>query len=107
MRLLAVVLWLARPARGTYTLAMYREPAEAIAGLPFGSQPVVSILDDSAQLAATFSGYAYAEVYVSPTGTEQVFRNGSSEISQLRASARRCRVVSCRVERAGRGGELG
>ena len=67
-----------------YSVQMYRQPADAVAGMPFGSQPTVVLYDDSGMLASTFDGSCYAEVYTSPTGQEGVFRNGSSEVADLR-----------------------
>ena len=75
---------LAPRAEGLYTVQMYQHPADAVAGLPFGSQPTVALYDDLGMLASTYSGSCYAEVYTSPSGQELVYRNGSSAVRGLR-----------------------
>jgi hypothetical protein len=61
-----------------YTVALYRQPADATAGLAFGSQPTAVVYDDYGAVAATFDGYCVVDVYSSPSGQEDLFRNGSS-----------------------------
>ena len=73
-----------RRAHGQYSVQMYRQPADAVAGLAFGSQPTASIYDSLGVLASTYSGFCSAEVYTSPTGVEAVYRNGSSAAAALR-----------------------
>ena len=43
---LLVLLALLPVTRAIYTLEMFRQPSEAVAGLPFGVQPAVALYDD-------------------------------------------------------------
>lgn len=61
-----------------YTLEVFRQPSEAVAGQPFGVQPAVALYDDDYQIAASYVGFCSTLGYVTPTGTEQVLRNGTS-----------------------------
>lgn len=62
------------PASG-YTLDMHTEPPGGVAGEAFAVQPVAKILDNQGNLDTNFFGYAYAELYESPTGTERLLLN--------------------------------
>ncbi|KAH8082993.1 hypothetical protein JL720_8505 [Aureococcus anophagefferens] len=65
-------------ATAVYTVALYRQPADATAGLAFGSQPTAVVYDDSGAVAATLDGSCVVDVSSSPSGQEDLFRNGSS-----------------------------
>lgn len=75
--------WLVSVCWG-YSLELNAEPPRAVAGEPFGVQPVVKILDNQGQLDPLFEGYAYADLYVSPSGTEVVRDKNGSTASQSR-----------------------
>ena len=75
---LLVLLALLPVTRAIYTLEMFRQPSEAVAGLPFGVQPAVALYDDDGLLAASYVGFCSTLGYVTPTGTEQVLRNGTA-----------------------------
>ncbi|GMH92534.1 hypothetical protein TL16_g12375 [Triparma laevis f. inornata] len=54
------------------------QPALAIGGSHFLTQPVVNVLDAAGNLHSTFSGKAYASLQESPTGYEDIRYNGST-----------------------------
>ena len=60
------------------TLAVSTQPALAVGGDSFLTQPVVNILDSGGNLYTTFSGYLYASMQASPTGYEEIRYNSST-----------------------------
>ncbi|KAJ1454589.1 hypothetical protein M885DRAFT_588046 [Pelagophyceae sp. CCMP2097] len=76
-------LWLP-PYEAVFTVKLTISPAGAGAGLPFGSQPVAKLFDDSGAIAVGFSGFMRAEMYTTPSGVEELFVGGSSAVAASR-----------------------
>ena len=60
------------------TLTIGTQPALAVGGSSFATQPVVNILDDSGNIYSSFTGSVYATLQDSPSGFEQLWFNGTS-----------------------------
>jgi len=66
------------PSIHSQTLTVSTQPALAIGGEPFVTQPVVQIIDGSGNLAGSYSGYVYATLQASPSGFEELYYLGST-----------------------------
>lgn len=99
--------WLVSFCR-SYSLELNAEPPNAVAGEPFGVQPVVRILDNQGQPDPFFEGYAYADLYVSPSGTEVVRdANGSTaSLSRIRIQAGYATFEGLKINEVGSGYRL-
>ena len=56
-----------------YTIQVLVNPAGAIGGEVFSTQPQVAVFDSNGILAVDLSGYAYAEMADSPSGEESLW----------------------------------
>ena len=63
-----------------YTIQVIVQPDRAVGGEVFAVQPQVAIFDSKGVLAVDLAGYAYAELYSSPTGEEPLWI-GSCDVS--------------------------
>ncbi|GMH95725.1 hypothetical protein TrST_g6431 [Triparma strigata] len=62
----------------TLSVTVATQPALAVGGSHFLTQPVVNVLDGAGNLHSTFTGKAYASLTESPTGYEEIRYNGST-----------------------------
>ena len=80
MLLLRLAVLCVSRAWGAYTVQMTISPAGAEAGLAFSTQPVAKLYDDNGLIAVDFDGYMRCEMDTTPTGTEELFFNGSESL---------------------------
>ena len=73
-----LLLFLLLPTLNAQTLTIGTQPALAVGGSEFGTQPVVNILDSFGNLDTTFQGSVYATLQESVSGFEFLWYQGSS-----------------------------